>query len=419
MPIILENKEEEKKDTFPTLFGFETKNGFASKSLNIIYIIVMVVATAFAYHALSLILSDWNPGLIFLAALSVVGLPYCIKIIMYGREVFDYNAAVLCILISLLPTVFDFVGLYSETSVKSSLQNIKFEVLETVNSFDKEARRSINKEMLVIESETAKKITSLEQNFNTKIRELNDKNNNTESVAEKQFNAQLRQLNDKVNTAEQALIDETKGVRGKSTSGIPGVGPRTLELEADLRKAQTAVELEKKEVESNKQRELDNIKATIELQQNELNDNKNKEIEFINLEKDKKQLSLQQGLEAINNLMTTDSNGKGLIFEINKSNSFNELADASVKINNAINIVSSKLNVEPKYVKFDIDNVINLSFSALLRGDITALVCFMLALLLEIVDTVIVYMVRGVKSKPKKKFEEPINKVKETIHYNF
>ena len=338
---------------------------------------------------------------------------------MYGREVFDYNAAVLCILISLLPTVFDFVGLYSETSVKSSLQNIKFEVLETVNSFDKEARRSINKEMLIIESETAKRITSLEQNFNTKIRELNDKNNNTESVAEKQFNAQLRQLNDKVNTAEQALIDETKGVRGKSTSGIPGVGPRTLELEADLRKAQTAVELEKKEVESNKQRELDNIKATIELQQNELNDNKNKEIEFINLEKDKKQLSLQQGLEAINNLMTTDSNGKGLIFEINKSNSFNELADASVKINNAINIVSSKLIVEPKYVKFDIDNVINLSFGALLRGDITALVCFMLALLLEIVDTVIVYMVRGVKSKPKKKFEEPINKVKETIHYNF
>ena len=75
MPIILENKEEEKKDTFPTLFDFETKNGFASKSLNIIYIIVMVVATAFAYHALSLILSDWNPGLIFLAALSVVGLP--------------------------------------------------------------------------------------------------------------------------------------------------------------------------------------------------------------------------------------------------------------------------------------------------------------------------------------------------------
>jgi len=419
MPIILENKEEEKKDTFPTLFGFETKNGFASKSLNFIYIVVMVVATAFAYHALSLILSDWNSGLIFLAALSVVGLPYCIKIIMYGRDVFDYNAAVLCILISLLPTIFDFVGLYSETSVKSSLQNIKFQVLETVNSFDKDARRSINKEMLVIESETAKKITSLEQNYNTKIRELNDKNNNTESVAEKQFNAQLRQLNDKVNTAQQALIDETKGVRGKSTSGIPGMGPRTLELEADLRKAQTAVEFEKKEVESNKQRELDNIKATIELQQNELNDNKNKEIEFINLEKDKKQLSLQQGLEAINNLMTTDSNGKGLIFEINKSNSFNELADASVKINNAINIVSSKLIVEPKYVKFDIDNVINLSFGALLRGDITALVCFMLALLLEIVDTVIVYMVRGVKSKPKKKFEEPINKVKETIHYNF
>ena len=88
MPILIDNSSSE--DTFPTLFGFPTKNGFAAKTLNIVYIIVMIVAVAFAFHALSLILSDWNTGIVFLAALSVVGLPYCIKIIMNGKAVFEY-----------------------------------------------------------------------------------------------------------------------------------------------------------------------------------------------------------------------------------------------------------------------------------------------------------------------------------------
>jgi hypothetical protein len=417
MPIIIENVEE--KQTHHTLFGFDTKNGFASKSLNFIYIIVMVVAMAFAYHALSLVLSDWNPGLVFLAALSVVGLPYCIKIIMYGREVFEYKYAVLCVLISILPTIFDFVGLYSETSIKSSLQSTKFQVLEKVSYFDKEARKTLNKEMLAVENDSNKKTTTIEQTFNSKITELIEKNNNVSSEAEKQFNNQLKQLNDKVNLAQQALIDETKGVKGKTTSGVPGVGPRTVELEADLRKAQAAVDLEKSTLEKNKLQEIEKIKTNIELQQKELNDNKNKEISLVQAEKEKKLSSLQQGLKSIDDLMSTTEDNRGLIFDVNKATSFAELADVSIKLNSAINVVSSKLNVEPKYVKFDVDNVINLSFSALLRGDITALICFLLAFLLEIVDTIIVYMVRGVKNKPQKKFQEPINKIKETIKYDF
>lgn len=417
MPIIIENVEE--KQTHPTLFGFDTKNGFAAKSLNLIYIVVMVVAMAFAFHALSLVLSDWNPGLIFLAALSVVGLPYCIKIIMYGREVFEYKYAVLCVLISVLPTIFDFVGLYSETSIKSSLQSTKFQVLEKVNYFDKDARKTLNREMLAVENESNKKISTIEQTFNSKVTELIEKNNNVSSEAEKQFNNQLKQLNDKVNLAQQALIDETKGVKGKTTSGVPGIGPRTIELEADLRKAQAAVELEKTALEKNKLQEIEKIKTNIDLLQKELNDNKNKEITVVQTEKEKKLNSLQQGLKSIDDLMSTTEDNRGLIFDVNKATSFAELADVSIKLNSAINVVSSKLNVEPKYVKFEVDNVINLSFSALLRGDITALICFLLAFLLEIVDTIIVYMVRGVKNKPQKKFQEPINKVRETIKYNF
>jgi hypothetical protein len=335
----------------------------------------MIVAIAFAFHALGLILPDWNTGLVFLAALAVVGLPYCIKIIMYGKHEFEYKYAVLCILISLLPTIFDFVGFYSETSIRSALQTTKFEVLETINYFDKEARSSITKKILKLENEHSTNLTELE----------------------KQHNLNLTELKNKINEVEQVFIDETKGVRGGTTSGRAGVGPRALELEADLRKAKADVDIKIKELESNKEKEAIRLQKEYETKLN----------------------SLQQGIQAIDSLMIASEDGEGLVFQVNKSKSFNDLADVSVKLNNAVNIISSKLDVEPKYVKFETDNVINLSFSALLRGDITAMVCFLLALLLEVVDTIIVYMVRGVKKDKKKVKDIPTRNVRETIYYKF
>jgi hypothetical protein len=399
-----------------TLFGFTTENKFASKSLNFIYVIVMFVATAFAFHALSLILTGWNSGIIFLAALSVVGLPYCIKIIMYGREVFEYKHAVLCILISLLPTIFDFVGFYSETSIKSSLQTTKFEVLEKVNYFDKEVRKSINKQLLDLENETNSLKTKIEQDYITKIKEINNKNNETIKDIELQFNTQYNDLAKKVNEAEQAFIDETEGVRGKITSGVAGVGPRAKELEADIRKAKAEADIAKSEIEKNKNKEIETLKSNFLIEQKELESNKTKELDRIQKEYETKKLSLEQGLKAIENLVEVKDGEEGLIFSVNKAKTFEELADTSIKLNGAINVVSSKLNVEPQFIKFETDNVINLSFGSLLRGDITALICFLLALLLEVVDTVIVYMVRGQPSKLKLK--NNIRNIRETIKYS-
>jgi len=418
MPVILDVKEEDDTN-HPTLFGFTTKNGFASKSLNFIYIVVMVVAIAFAFHALSLILTGWNVGIIFLAALSVVGLPYCIKIIMYGREVFEYKHAVLCILISLLPTIFDFVGFYSETSIKSALQSTKFDVLEKVNYFDKEVRKSINKQLLQLENETNTIKTKIEQEHTSKIKDLTEKTNIVTTDLEQQFTSKLKELNDKVNQAEQAFIDETEGVKGKITSGVAGIGPRAKELEADIRKAKAEVEIAKKELETNKLKEIEVSKSNIILEQRELEAIKERELERVQKEYETKKASLEQGIGAIDGLVAVKDGEEGLIFQVNKAKTFDELADTSIKLNSAINVVSSKLNVEPQFIKFDTDNVINLSFSALLRGDITAMICFLLALLLEVVDTIIVYMVRGVKPKKEKKVEESINNVRETIKYDF
>lgn len=355
------NTHQEGTEKFPTLFGFKTDNKTAANGLNTVYGIVMIVAMAFAYHALSLILVEWNAFLVFLAAVAVVGLPYCIKIIMYGRKSFTLNIAILCIAISLLPTIFDFIGFYSETSIRQSLVNTKFEVLEKLNYFDKEARSAINNNIIKLDKEHNAALTKVEQDFN----------------------AQQSNLAKEVVDAEQTYIDETQGVSGRTTSGKIGVGPKAKELESEVRKTEAVVTLKKKELESNKQRE----------------------IERLNKDYETKLASYQKGIEAIDTLVSSENN-KGLIFEVNKAKTYDELADTVVKLNTAVNTVSSKLDVEPEYVKFSTENVIQLAFGALTRFEITAIICFALALLLEIVDTIIVYMVRGIKNKKEETIQE-------------
>ena len=355
------NSFQEGVEKFPTLFGFKTDNKIAANGLNTIYGIVMVVAMAFAYHALSLILVEWNSFLIFLAAIAVVGLPYCIKIIMYGRKLFTLNMAILCVAISLLPTIFDFIGFYSETSIRQSLVNTKFEVLEKLNYFDKEARKAINENII-----------ELDKDYNVKLVQT-----------EKDFNSKKSSLSQEVVDAQQTFIDETQGVSGRSTSGRIGIGPKSKELESEVRKAEARTELERKELEDNKQKEISRLTKDYETRYK----------------------SYQEGIDAINELVSSKDN-KGLIFEVNRAKTFDELADTVVRLNTSVNMVSSKLGVEPEYVKFSTENVIQLSFGALTRFEITAVICFCLALLLEIVDTIIVYMVRGVKNKEEEKIEE-------------
>lgn len=415
LPLLSQSDEETQHNT---LFGFATKNVFASKCLNLIYIMVMLVATAFAFHALSLILTGWNPGLVLMAAVSVVGLPYCIKIIMYGRETFEYKHAMLCLVISLLPTIFDFVGLYSETSIKASLQSTKFEVLEKVNFFDKEVRKSINKQIIALESETAKLKNKTEQDFVVKTNEVNNLANSLMGESDKQFNSSIRDLNTKINESEQAYVDETEGVRGKSTSGVSGIGPRSKELQADVRKTKSEVDIAKKELENNKAKQSDAFKSKLTIQEKELESLKNKELEKIEKEYQIKKTSFDQGVQAIDSLVANKDGEYGLIYGVNKAKTFEELANVSVELNSAVNVISSKIGTEPEFIKFKTDNVINLSFGALIRGDITALVCFLLAILLEIVDTVIVYTVRGTRIKRISNLWSD-RKTRETIKYDF
>jgi len=363
----------ETQENFSTLFGFKTNNKLAANLLNIVYGIVIVVSIFFAYYALSLILTGWSFLMIFLTSLAVVGLPYCIKIILFGRNDFTLNMAILCIIISILPTIFDFIGLYSKTSVRQSLIETKFEVLEKINYFDRDARESITQNII-----------QLDQNFNTQL-----------VVTDQKFNEDKAGLTKQVLDAEQTYIDETQGVQGGSTSGRIGVGPKAKELEAEWRRKQAEMELFVETLDSNKKREIDRI-------------TKNYETEKI---------SLQQGIDVIDELTKTGKNS-GIVVEVTKAQSFDELAETLIRLNSSINVISSKLKLEPEYIKFSTENIIQLSFGALFRGDITAIICLSLAILLEIIDIVIVYMMKNNKKKVIENKEE-ISPLKERIYYSW
>ena len=356
----LDGKRLESNHLYPTLFGFSTRNKIASNLLNYVYGVVMVVATAFAFHALGLILSEWNKALVFLASLAVVGLPYCIKIVLFGNERFEPKHAYLCLAISVLPAIFDFVGFYSETSVKQSLVKTKFEVVEKINYFNTEAREVLQQKKSELNAELAHK-----------IKEIND------GASE-----QKTELTRTLTTAQQTAIDEKEGVRKDNTTGKPGAGPRAKEFDAEIRRISAGNEIEVKRIEDKAKNEIKALEAEYKV----------------------KFSAIDEGISEINNLISSDNKNKGLLFQLNNTDNYNDLSKICIIVNNSISNISSKLGVEPKFVSYETDDVIKLSFGALFRGEITALICFLLAILLEMVDTIIVFFIRD--RKPEEKQEE-------------
>jgi len=350
---VFNSKRLEANHLYPTLFGFSTRNKVAANLLNYVYGVVMVVAMAFAFHALSLILSDWNKIFVFLASLAVVGLPYCIKIVLFGNERFEAKHAYLCLAISVLPAIFDFIGFYSETSIKQTLTQTKFEIVEKISYFNTEAREKLEQEKI-----------SLQQKRDKELADLKSK------TAQKLSNLEAR-----LTDAKQTFIDETEGVKGQYTTGKVGSGPKAKEYQAEIRRTQAANELEERKHLQEQEIEAETITA-------------------------KYQALIEQcdaGLKEIDILVSSDNKAKGLLYQVNNVTNFSDLSKVTITVNNSISNISSKMGLEPKFVSYSTDDVIQLSFSALLRGDITALVCFLLAVLLEMVDIIIVFMIRGTR----------------------
>ena len=350
---IFDTKKLANNNMFPTLFGFSTRNKLASQLLNYVYGVVMVVATVFAFHALSLILPDWNKLFVFIASLSVVGLPYCIKIVLFGNEHFEPKHAILCLAISILPAIFDFVGFYSETSIRQALIATKFELVEKVNYFNTIARGKIEEEKIALQKVKDKQIADITTKFNDRVNGLDS------SLLD----------------AKQTAIDEREGVRGSSTTGKPGDGPRAREIDAEVRKIKAKNDLEAKKLNDDRETETQKIENNYQIQVN-----KSKE-----------------GLQEIESLVASDTKNKGILYQINNVDNFNDLTRVTIQVNNSISTISSKMNIEPQSVSFKTEDVIQLSFGALMRGEITALICCLLAFLLEMVDIVIVYMIRGTR----------------------
>ena len=347
------------RQKFHTIFGFDTTHKISAQAIDIIYWVIIGAAYCFAYHALSLILTSWNWFLVGLTSLGVVGLPYCVKIILFGRDKFPRKAALLCAFLSLLPTIFDFAGLYSETGLQDSLKLSKVKILEQINDFEANSKKAAQTDADKIKEEERTKIANIESANSKKLTDIKKD----------------------INEANQKVIDEKSGVKADYSTGKPGEGPRTKELAAAVRRLQSEAEIEQSNAREKIERDAsvvreqakDALKKSVEA--NKLIDDK-----FIDIKKD-----------------------------VNKAHNFKELELAVINANGLLSTVASKVDVEFKATEIaGSDNIIRLSFSSLLSLEVTALVCLLLAFLMEIGDIVIVYVIRYEKEKKEEPKVEPV-----------
>jgi len=338
------------KQKYHTIFGFDTSHKVSAKAIDIIYWVIIGAAYAFAYHALDLILYSWNWFLVAVTALGVVGLPYCVKIILFGRDEFPKKAALLCGFLSLLPTIFDFAGLYSETGLQDSLKLSKVEILEQVNNFEAQSKKAAQLQEDQIKENERNRIAEIESSHSRKLEDIKKQ----------------------INEANQKVIDEKLGVRADFSTGKVGEGPRAKELQAAVRRLQSEADIE--QGSSNQQ-----INREINLTKEQTKDEV-KKLQVANKIIDEKFVEIKK--------------------EVNKARNFGELEQANIQVNGLLSTVASKVNVEFKSAEISgSDNIIRLAFDALLKLEVTALVCLLLAFLMEIGDIVIVYVIRYKKEK--------------------
>lgn len=248
--------------------------------------------------------------------------------------------------LSLLPTIFDFAGLYSETGVQDSLKASKVQISDTLSYFEAESKKAVQQQQL----------------------EINNEGRNKKTEVEKTVTSKSTELKQQIEDANQQAIDERQGVKGKA-----GDGPRAKELQAQARKlqAQSDIEIQAAKAELKKQSEIVDQETTERL----------------------------QALEKSNKLL----NDKIIACKksIEETSNFKELELAVIDANSLISSIASTLNTKFTPVKImGTDNIIKVSFNALLSADVTALVCFLLAFLMEIGDIIIVYTMRYEKKVP-------------------
>jgi len=332
---------------YHTIFGFNTNSKIAACGIDIVYWFIIFVAYCFAFHALNAILLTWHWLLVTLASFAVVGLPYCVKIILFGRKEYPLKAALLSLFLSLLPTIFDFAGLYSETGVQDSLKNSKIQITETLSYFEAESKKAVQLQSL----------------------DINKQSQEQKAAVEKTLLSKTIDLKKQIEDANQEVIDERQGVKGKA-----GEGPRTKELQSQARRlqAQSDIEMQSAKAEFKKQADAIDIETQQKL----------------------------QALEKSNSLL-----GDKIILckkSINTVNNFKELDSSVIEANSLISSIASNLNTKFIPVKIlGTDNIIKVSFTALINADITALVCFLLAFLMEIGDIIIVFSMRWEKIETK------------------
>ena len=338
--------ENTKLPEYLTIFGFPTFSKIAAISIDIVYWFIILVAYCFAFHALNNILITWPWILVGLACFAVVGLPYCVKIILFGRKEFPLKAALLCLFLSLLPTIFDFTGFYSETGLQDSLQRSKVQISETISAFEIQSKKSAQDQGLEIENTGRSKKAQAEQNV-------------------LQSSTDLKKQIEDVN---QQVQDEREGIRGKA-----GDGPRAKELQAQARKlrAQSDIDMQQSKVELKRQTDI------------------------IDQETNQKLQALKESTNLLGDKLIACKK------EVNNTSNFKELEIAVINANSLLSSIASNLNVS--YIPAKIigsDNIIKVSFGSLFVGDITALICFLLAFLMEIGDIIITFVMRYQKKSP-------------------
>jgi hypothetical protein len=351
-----------------TLLGFYTENAAWGRGMDVAYVLVMIVAFAFAHSSFSYVMIGWNEGwrqaLLVLVAAGIIGLCYTVKIVLFGGKRFTIVGASAAFLVAVLPWQLDFVGFYAETGYHDSLEREKIAATKVVSDYDVKATDKIAELASKIEADKAEAL----------------------AAADRYLDEQVGMLQSRISSAKLLVVDEKVGVKTGQTTGIVGAGDQAKIRESELRRAEQELADKKPRIEA----EVARRKAAADA------DAASRLASLVSAKAELDTLVPRAKFDEDGNPFEVKGEDvpEPVLEQIASASTFDELGEAARKANTAMSTVSSLTGTPVAGVIVSSDNVFEMSYAALQRGDITAIVCFFMAFLMEIVDILIAYAKR-------------------------
>lgn len=365
---------------YKTVFGTTTDSPVVASLARVGYACAVLMTLYFAYEGFKVIRND-APLLVQIAFAGVITLVLGtgLKLLLWRRKRFGFDMLLVTLLGASPALIFNFFGFNHVTGERVIVRDERDAAIVIVRSYDTLARREVG----------------------TAEAKFEEARRNTIDAANSSHREELVLLERRVSNANLRVVEESEGAKIEpGATGVVGFGERAVDRTAEKRRADADYVIEKKALDDAHTAKIDGINKAADARMARLKKARELLDELSGYEK---QDGGDAALEADALLTSADGIVEDKLApmqQIVEAESLSDLDEAGRRANKTMAQINSEYtaatgeSLNPKPIEVKNGNLFDLSVRGLASGDISAWVSLIIAMLLDWLDTCLVFLMR-------------------------